>query len=138
MKRTFIIVRTQFVGFHKYENAPDEVAFLKNTHRHLFKVSCELETFHNDRELEFFMVHMTLEREILPFVQLKLESCEQMASRILDGLINAYGTHRYYSVVVSEDGENDGKITYSPDIYSRVSGLREEHSRKASIRTPSH
>jgi hypothetical protein len=34
-----IQVRTSFVGVHQWKDAPDEVAFLRNLHRHVFKVS---------------------------------------------------------------------------------------------------
>ncbi len=73
-----------------------------------FKVECEIAVFHNDRELEYFLVLDVLEREIIPFVTLKanLGSCEQIGERILEGLITAYGDDRPYKITVSEDGEN--------------------------------
>lgn len=110
----YIIVKGQYDGFHAYQNAPDEVAFLKNRHRHLFKWEARVEVFHDDRELEFFMVQMMINREVLPFCTAldNLGSCEQQAERILKGLINAYGADRNYSVEVSEDGENAGFIKY--------------------------
>lgn len=110
----YIIVRGQYDGFHKYEHAPEEVAFLKNLHRHLFKWEAEIQVFHDDRELEFFMVQALINREILPFCTqlLDLGSCEQQAERILKGLINAYGTDRSYLIGVSEDGENGARVTY--------------------------
>ena len=32
-------VTTQLEGFHKWEQAPDEVAYLRERHRHMFGVS---------------------------------------------------------------------------------------------------
>lgn len=112
----YIIVRGQYDGFHWYKKAPDEVAFLRARHRHLFKWEAKVQVFHSDRELEFFMVQAAINRQILPFcTQLdNLGSCEQQAERILEGLINAYGPDRNYSVEVSEDGENAGFIKYKP------------------------
>lgn len=113
----YITVRGQYVGFHKYENAPDEVAFLKHRHRHLFKWEVIIQVFHDDRELEFFMVKDLIENEILRFTLLKdnLGSCEMQAERMLMGLLQEYGTLRYYQITVSEDGENDGTVEWNPD-----------------------
>lgn len=110
----YISVTGQYDGLHKYENAPEQVAFLKNLHRHLFKWQATIEVLHDDREVEFFMAQATINREILPYTNqvYNLGSCEQQAERILKGLINAYGTDRNYSVEVSEDGENAGRVKF--------------------------
>lgn len=113
-----ITVRGQYVGFHAYEDAPDEVAFLKNSHRHVFKWEAHIEVYHNDRELEFFIVQSKIENLIVPFATLtgNLGSCETQAERILKGLVNLYGADRWYKVSVSEDGENDGAVIWDPDL----------------------
>lgn len=113
----YITVTDQYEGFHAYKDAPAKVAFLKNLHRHLFKVTAEIQVFHEDRELEFFMVKDNLKHQIVPFLNesLDLGSCEHQAERILQGLMNLYGPDRYYSVEVSEDGENSGAIQYIPE-----------------------
>lgn len=103
-----IYVKDQFWGFHAYKDAPDDVKFLQNNHQHLFKVEFGISVTHDDRELEFFQVLWQYEREIKPFVQIvsdgNLGSCEMIAERILDGLINTYGEKRTYWCDVSEDG----------------------------------
>lgn len=113
-KSRYITVRDQYEGFHWYEDAPPEVRFLKNRHRHMFKWTATVEVLHDDREIEFFMLKDVIKKEIMPYVVMldNLGSCEQQAERILDGLINAYGKERYYKVIVSEDGENDGEIEW--------------------------
>lgn len=114
-KDKYIVVRYDFVGYHKYENAPDEVAFLRNLHRHTFKVECTIQVHHKDRELEFFMVRNKLETMIQPFIAIsELGSCEMIADEILEGLLNSYGEDRFMQVRVSEDGENDGIVQFSP------------------------
>lgn len=117
MLSRYITVKGQYEGFHWYENAPDEVAFLKNRHRHLFKWEACIEVFHDDRELEFFMVKNLILSQITAFTAIpdNLGSCEMQAERILVGLQNAYGTDRYYWVSVSEDGESDGIVEWVPD-----------------------
>lgn len=112
----YIKVKTRFEGFHSYPDAPERVAFLKNTHRHMFYIEATIEVFHDDRELEFFLVKEVLDKEIIIYVGLgDLGSCEMIGDKILDGLINTYGEKRYYSVEVSEDGENSGISTWHPD-----------------------
>lgn len=112
----FIRVRGEYEAFHAYENAPDEVAFLKNRHRHIFKWEALIEVFHDDRELEFFMVKWALEQKVIPYIKLQsnVGSCEQQAERILEGLVNLYGAKRGYWVEVSEDGENGGGVIWDP------------------------
>lgn len=55
MKRE-IIIKFDIEGFHKYENAPEQVAFLRDLHRHTFKVKCGIKVNHNERDKELFMV----------------------------------------------------------------------------------
>lgn len=99
----FVRVRSQFVGWHKWKDAPDDVAFLRDFHRHVFKVELVVPVRHGDREVEFF----TLQKQLDGFLARNyagrkfLESCEQIAKQI--GLI-----FQAHEVTVSEDGENDG------------------------------
>lgn len=112
-----ITVSGQYEGFHKYKDAPDEVAFLKHLHRHIFKWEATVEVFHDDREIEFFMMQTQINRLVLPFINYTedLGSCEQQAERILEGLVNLYGATRNYSVEVSEDGENSATVIWHKD-----------------------
>jgi len=115
--KTFIKVRTQFEGFHKYPNAgqiDQRIEFLEKVHRHMFKVSVKISVTHTDRELEFFLVKWALEDFIKSGDQ-NNKSCEMIATDILEHhLLPLYGKDRYYEIVVSEDGESDGIIEYNP------------------------
>lgn len=42
-------------GFHQYKDAPESVAFLRNTHRHRFTIVCEFRVHESDREIEIFL-----------------------------------------------------------------------------------
>lgn len=102
-----VYVTLEFEGLHKWKDAPKEVGFLRNLHRHLFKVRVEVEVFHNDREIEFIL----LKREIERFVGRKFKgkqvgSCEMIAEKILRFVKRKYGKNRKVEVEVSEDGEN--------------------------------
>ena len=57
-----IIVTNSFKGCHKYADAPDCVAFLRNVHRHVFNVKTTIEVTHNNRDIEFFMLQDEIER----------------------------------------------------------------------------
>jgi hypothetical protein len=116
--KTYIKIRTQFEGFHYYPDAGSidpRIKFLENEHRHMFKVEAKISVEHLDRELEFFLVKWKLEQFIKSGNQ-NHKSCEMIATEILEFLKNNYGVWRYYEVIVSEDGESDGIVEYTPTI----------------------
>lgn len=114
--KTSIIVTNQFEGIHRYKDAPSEVAFLRDYHRHIFTIKSKIEVFFEDRELEFIIV----KRTINDFLEGKKKdngywfmdnmSCEQVASEVFKLLKEKYGAERTVSVEVSEDGENSAII----------------------------
>lgn len=100
-------IRTQFVGFHKWMNAPDEVAYLRDRHRHVFGVRVGVDVdAGGDRVLEFHMIKASVERIIRERVTClhDVGSCEMICKEITSGLIDEYG-NRTYVVEVDEDGE---------------------------------
>jgi len=117
MIQTYIKIRTEFEGFHKYPNAGSidpRIKFLEDEHRHIFKVEVMISVTHLDRELEFFLVKWALQDFIKAGDQ-NHRSCEMIATDILQNhLIPNYGDNRQYQIVVSEDGENDGIVAYIP------------------------
>lgn len=109
----FIIVRTQFEGIHCYPAAPEEVAFLRHPHRHMFHVEVEIEVFHDDRELEFIMVKRDLDKFLQSIKAVLTASCEMIACKIQSYIKEQYpsGSHsRFVNVKVFEDGENGAYI----------------------------
>ena len=113
--KTFIKVRTQFEGWHHYPNASqidERIAFLEVNHRHMFQVEAKISVTHLDRELEFFLVKWDLEK-FLSESQMNHKSCEMIGMDILEHLKAKYG-EREYEITVSEDGESDGIIEYTP------------------------
>lgn len=118
--RTYIKIRSEFEGFHFYPNAGSidpRIKFLENEHRHIFKVEVKISVTHLDRELEFFLVKWGLQEHIKER-KLNHMSCEMIATNILEQyLIPKFGSNRYYEIVVSEDGESDGIVEYTPDSF---------------------
>lgn len=112
--KRYIDVKTNFIGFHHWDGAPESVSFLRNRHRHVFGIHATIQVNKLDRELEFF----TVVNEIDNFVKLSYPSkdfgsmsCEMIAEKILTYLKSVYG-NREYKVRVSEDEENSGIVTF--------------------------
>lgn len=111
MRKLYITVKNQFDDIHCYPNAPDEVYFLKNLHRHTFVIETTIEVFHEDRELEFYMVKDYIDTLTNEIKQLQVsKSCENICTMILDKLKEKYGTTRKYIVSCSEDGWNKATV----------------------------
>lgn len=112
-----IFVTADFVGFHCWPDAPDEVAFLRNVHRHKFGVKVVVEVNHGNRELEFFIlknkVLQIIKTNLMPALRSKQSmSCEMMAQLIGEALLVFNLDLR--SVEVNEDGENGGIVEWDP------------------------
>lgn len=110
-KRSAIVVRTQFEGWHQYNGAPQPVAYLKNLHRHIFHVEVVIDVNHNNRELEFILVKDAINTFIKSQPFDITASCEQMATMICEYLISVYG-ERNMQCSVYEDNENGGRVYY--------------------------
>ena len=103
-----IFVTTDFIGFHRWADAPKVVSFLRCRHRHLFKVKVWVDVNHNDRDKEFFIVQDHLNELIGDYVDMNHEdvgSCEMICEYLLDVCPD------YVAVQVSEDGENGAIIS---------------------------
>ena len=99
-----IWITTQFEGFHKYPDAPEDVAFLKNLHRHMMKLKVSISVKHNDREIEFFQFKRFVE-SLIKNNSFDYKSLE-MISDDLHKLINKKYPNREIWIELSEDGEN--------------------------------
>ncbi|MBD3262645.1 MAG: hypothetical protein GF334_13410 [Candidatus Altiarchaeales archaeon] len=118
MSSSSIIVTFSFFGIHRWKNAPPQVAFLRNEHRHEFGVVVDIPVNHEDRDLEFFIVKNTLSefpstfppyhKDLKSVRQLGCRSCEMLAEDVM-AYLERGGIHAS-KVTVSEDGENSGRI----------------------------
>ena len=110
-----IFVTTQFEGFHRWKDAPEEVKFLRDIHRHMFHVRVEIDVIDYDREIEFIALKTLLNNQIAA-IKIAPEaveySCETYAKLILCALRKVY--KRKMLCEVSEDGEN-GAIVETDD-----------------------
>lgn len=111
-KKSSILIKARFDGMHCWKDAFEEVAFLRQLHRHEFHVNIEMGVQATDRELEFIKVKRDLQKELLcKMPKTSNDSCEQMAIDIANYLFNRYG-ERSLRVEVLEDGENGGTVSY--------------------------
>jgi len=108
---TFIYIQTQFIATHYWKDAPDDVAFLKNPHRHIFHVRVDFEVKHNDREIEFFQEKKLLDWHIHYEYKNNLgqKSCEMVAAEIFYFL--QVCDMPVVKVECNEDGENGAYVT---------------------------
>lgn len=110
-KIKFIFVTFQKEGIHRYPLAPDDVAFLRNPHRHMFHFRVDIEVFTDDRDIEFIRFKRELEGLYSDgALQLDYKSCEMMADELYSYITSKYPRRRI-RIEVSEDGEN-GAVTY--------------------------
>ena len=107
-----IWVRFSFIGWHSYPDAPDEVAYLRTSHRHTFNCRVELCVDPNvDRELEFHMVRGHIQEVfLLPLNKHNVGSCEQMAHTLISITTSLY-PNRVVTATVDEDGECGATLT---------------------------
>lgn len=57
-----ITVTVPVHGIHCWKNAPDEVAYLRDTHRHVFYIRPTVVVMHDDRDVEFHMLQQKVSR----------------------------------------------------------------------------
>ena len=112
MRINYISVKNQYDDLHCYPNAPEEVAYLKSLHRHTFFIESIIQVFHEDRELEFYMVKDFIDT-LIPELRMVSDnkSCENIGNIILTKLQEKYGANRRIQVEVSEDGRNKAIVT---------------------------
>lgn len=105
---TFLDVRHQFQGYHMWPDAPDEVAFLRSLHRHVFHVRLRLKVS-ADREEEFFLVQRKMiECSVLKALPQLEKTPELSCESIAEIYFNFFYDRKYVveEVEVTEDNEN--------------------------------
>jgi hypothetical protein len=127
LTRTAVIlihVKTTFSGEHHWPEAPEEVAFLREVHHHIFHIEATIPVDHNDRELEYFMVKNVIDELItdgLANYDTLTWSCERWAEYIGHELAKIY--NRDLSVKVSEDDENGSTVFVVLNDILRIDGV---------------
>ena len=119
MKKKKITVVNDFIGYHRYANAPEDVAFLRAWHRHHFIVKTSVNVNHNERDIEFFELQNMIKEFVLGNFNkpqeeyldgIWIESCENLAEAIVDYL-SLELNRSFIEVSVGEDGESEATVT---------------------------
>lgn len=112
--KSVVWVSRQFEGLHHWPEAPSETAFLRDLHRHLFKVCIRVNVAHGDRAVEFFRLIRFVDLAIMKLqeqlVAKPAMSCEHMAEFLFEELKDRFSLA---STEVSEDGENGATLYFS-------------------------
>jgi len=114
-----VVVSLQMEGQHSWPQCPfQEVAFLRNEHRHIFHIKCWKTVQHDDRDVEIIMLKRSIQETMIEcwgepsknpgvrMIPLKFGSmsCEMIAREIID-------TFDLDACEVLEDGENGALIS---------------------------
>jgi len=116
MITTEVYCSLQLEGIHNWPNCPhEEVAYLRNNHRHMFHIKTWVDVGHDDRDVEFIIFKHQVEEYLINKYGMNEElgirvcefgpmSCEMIARE----LIEHFNLSR---CEVSEDGENGAIVT---------------------------
>ena len=107
MKR-FVQCQTQREFIHCWPEAPEEVKFLRDPHRHMLHIRVKIAVYHDDRDIEFIMLKHKVNTLLLRKFPDRT-SCEQVGEYLIEELQYFYGK-RHMEVEISEDGENSAII----------------------------
>lgn len=113
-------VSTQFVGLHRWPDAPPNVYFLAYPHRHRFLVRVDVPQLHDNRDVEYLTLQAAVESVVATLPHTRRDdlvvcpdygtlSCEQMARHIGHTLRARFGFSTLVCAV-SEDGENGASV----------------------------
>jgi hypothetical protein len=96
-----VFITTTFIGYHRWVDAPDDVAFLRDYHRHVFHVKMFWTITHAERQIEFISQKRLVDAWLNAIYKERRfeDSCETIA-------LNLMGEFGASCVQVSEDGEN--------------------------------
>jgi len=108
----YIIVKLDIEGVHKY---PEAENYLKNLHRHIFRIIVKKEVSHNNREIEIINFKKAIKNYLIikygvnksyayQYLKFGNMSCEDIAEKILKQF-------NCTSVKVLEDNENGAEVT---------------------------
>lgn len=113
MNKTYIKVKVANEGTHYWHDAPVEVCYLRNNHRHTFTVILTQLVTHSDRDIEFIMLkHRVREfldnryRNLYGVWEFGAMSCEHIAEQVNNQFPSV-------SVEVWEDDEFAGVVVYN-------------------------
>ncbi len=116
--KSVVITKFGVPGFHRWSDAPEEVAHLRASHRHIFSFRIGVHVDHNNRDVEFQLLQTHAMAWITDQPQTELgvfaiefgeKSCEHIATMMIEYLNEHHGYHVAF-VEVFEDDENGARV----------------------------
>ena len=110
---TVVFCSLQVEGIHNWPDCPiDEVAYLRDPHRHLFHIKAYKEVTHSDRDVEFIWLKHQIQHFIdRTYYSVKYNCCvfgAKSCEMIAEELISKFDLQK---CEVNEDGENGAIVT---------------------------
>jgi len=112
MTQAFVYITDTMEFLHCYEDAPNEVAYLRSLHRHLAHYKVSIEVFSDDREIEFIILKHKIKDYMVNLHTDRNCSCEALARMLLSFIQSTYGKDRDIKIEVNEDNENGVELVY--------------------------
>jgi len=109
--QTQVIVTHRIAGFHFWPDAPDEVAYLKSLHRHLFMFVVAWKVGHDDRDVEFHTAQKWIREAYDEPKNFGAMSCEMISKDLWSKLVDA-GHAAPAWVEVWEDEECGARVEF--------------------------
>lgn len=104
---TIVYCKVLFEGIHCWPGCPfEEVAYLRDPHRHIFHITAHKQVFHDDRDVEFIMLKHRVQEYLttrFPDGRMGATSCEMLGRDLMEKF-------DLVQVEVSEDDENGAMI----------------------------
>jgi len=108
----YIWVTAQKEILHKYPEAPREVSFLRNEHRHNCHFKIYIQVNHDDRDIEFILFQRFIKGILFNLDKdLEHKSMEMISDYLYEKVAKKY-PNRKMMIEVSEDGENGSLKEY--------------------------
>jgi 6-pyruvoyl-tetrahydropterin synthase len=107
----FAKVQFRFDAVHVWPDAPDGPEwFLRENHRHEFRVTVWVEQRHDDRDVEYVGLKRAMQRKFNGEMNLGHKSCEMIAKDVIAHVRELVGSDRAVRAEVLEDGENGAYV----------------------------
>ena len=111
--KTSVQIKLQVEGTHRWAGCNiEEVAYLRETHRHVFFITCEKEVRHSDRDIEIISFKRAVKEYMLArYFDDKRGLCtfgEMSCEMIAQELLQEFGL---FMCSVLEDNENGARVT---------------------------
>ena len=102
-----VVTKNYIEGLHYWREAPPNLDYLRNKHRHIFHIICSWEVFDDNRQMEIIETQNMIDNYFKKYYNNKYNmcdfenmSCEQMCNELLE----QYSNKGLKQVTVLEDG----------------------------------